>query len=71
VVLATLAMEAAAATAVGGDADPRLLPTLTKILKYFLDEAGKRAQKQVLHPEQRGGRVGNRPLDRTSSLSNR
>ena len=38
-------MEAAAAAAVGGDADPRALPTLTKILKYFLDRAEAEASK--------------------------
>jgi hypothetical protein len=42
---ATLAMEAAAAAAVGGDADPRALPTLTKILRYFLDRAEAEASK--------------------------
>jgi hypothetical protein len=42
---ATLAMEAAAAAAVGGDADPRALPTLPKILKYFLDRAEAEASK--------------------------
>jgi hypothetical protein len=42
---ATLAMEAAAAAAVGGDAGPRALPTLTKILKYFLDRAEAEASK--------------------------
>jgi hypothetical protein len=36
---ATPAMEAAAAAVVGGDAVPRALPTLTKILRYFLDRA--------------------------------
>ena len=38
-------MEAAAAAAVGGDAEPRALPTLTKILKYFLDRAKAEASK--------------------------
>jgi hypothetical protein len=42
---ATLAMEAAAAAALGGDADPRALPTLTKILRYFLDRAEAEASK--------------------------
>jgi hypothetical protein len=42
---ATLAMEAAAAAAVGGDAEPRALPTLTKILRYFLDRAEAEASK--------------------------
>jgi hypothetical protein len=38
-------MEAAAAGAVGGDADPRALPTLTKILRYFLDRAEAEVSK--------------------------
>jgi hypothetical protein len=42
---ATLAMEAAAAAALGGDADPRALPTLTRILRYFLDRAEAEASK--------------------------
>ena len=42
---ATLAREAAAAAAVGGDADPRALPTLTKILRYFLERAEAEASK--------------------------
>jgi len=42
---ATLVMEAAAEAAVGGDADPRALPTLSKILRYFLDRAEAEASK--------------------------
>jgi hypothetical protein len=54
---ATLAMEAAAAAALGGDADAaaaaalggdadaRALPTLTKILRYFLDRAEAEASR--------------------------
>ena len=42
---ATLAMEAAAVAALGRDADPRALPTLTKILRYFLDRAEDEASK--------------------------
>jgi hypothetical protein len=42
---ATLAMEAAAAAAVGGDAHPRAAPTLSKIMKYFLDRAEAEASK--------------------------
>jgi hypothetical protein len=42
---ATLALEASAAAVVGGNADPRALPTLIKILRYFLDRAEAEASK--------------------------
>jgi hypothetical protein len=43
---ATLALEAAAVAAVGGNADPHAVPTLSKIMKYFLDKADEEARKQ-------------------------
>jgi hypothetical protein len=53
---AMLAMEAAAAAGLGGDDDPRAVPTLTKIMKYF-DKAEEEARKQG------GGRCQSRLRD--------